>query len=122
MEALLNVLVFWVWAPLLMLAVSASYFFASPIQQSFASRIVLSAHGLLAAILCLSALLVAAVGVARPALGHPYLLLWLLPVAFSILTLRRFRGHPRTHLLLVPLGVAALWSVIVGFTVIAGGK
>ncbi len=68
------------------------------------------------------AFLVAFLGKSAPHLREPYLVMWLVPLAFVGVSLWRFQGPKRTHLLLIPLLAAMLWAVTIGFIVVGGGK
>jgi CHASE2 domain-containing sensor protein len=81
-----------------------------------------SAHGLVGTLVFLVALAIALAGTPAPAYREPYLLLWLVPVAFVGVSLLRFRGPRRTHLLLLPLLAAMGWALVVSYTVVGGGK
>jgi len=122
MDAVNDIFVVWILAPLVMATISAIYFIASPNDESLSSRLAVSIHGAVGSLLFVGALFVALNGFARPAFREAYLVFWLCPVVLVIVSLLRFTGARRTHILLVPLGAAMLWAVIVGYTLVGGGK
>lgn len=122
MLELLDLLVAWVVAPLTMLGVSAAYYFASPSGQPFHVRALVASPGVVATVLFVGAALMAALRSAGPTLREPFLLLWLFPIVLVALCLWRFAGPRGFHVLLLPLGAAMLWSLVVSYTIIGGGK
>ena len=111
------------WLPtLLMLLISGVYFYSASKNSSLTSRIFCSAHGLISALIFLSAYFVAFTLRPSPFFLTPYLILWIVPITSIGISLRRFEGQKRTHLLLFPLLGLMAYGFIIGTIVVSGGK
>ena len=112
----------WVVPLAAMLLVSACYFRASPSSSSFGLRALVSAHGVVGAMLLSGAPALAAIGWANPNWRTPYLLIWLVPIALVAISLWQFVGPKWVHSLQVVNLAAMAWATMVGVTVAGGGK
>lgn len=119
---LFGVFVIWILAPLIMCSVSLVYFLVDDKSGPFQTCLLSSMHGFLGSLVFLVAFVIAFIGSPSPGLREPYLLLWLAPVVLIGVSLWRFNGPGRTHLLLVPLLGAMCWGVVVSYTLVGGGK
>jgi hypothetical protein len=117
-----GVLFVWLLAPTVMCFVSFAYWRSSGASNSFADRLLPASHGAVGTLVFLSAFIVVFTRTAAPHFREPYLAMWLVPLAFIGVSLWRFKGPPRVHLLLLPLVAAMGWAVVVGYTIIGGGK
>ena len=100
----------------LMLGVSALYFFTDPRRPAYGARLVSSAHGLLGAALYLGAMSLhwTRPDDYRPYLGTPYAAAYVLPVLAVVVSLFTYRGPKLVHLVqLIQLPVLA-WAWFVG--------
>ena len=122
MALVLGVVFVWLLAPVVMSIVSVAYFWLSPKGTPMAMRLLWSAHGLLGALVFLSAFAISFLAGPSPTFRLPYLMLWAVPVSFVCISLWRFRGAKRTHFLLAPLALAMSWGLVVGYTIVGGGK
>jgi hypothetical protein len=81
-----------------MIATSAVYFYFDRVESNIWTRIFVSAHGFLAALLYFTALLVwDATGAYRPWAAWPFTALYLVPVASMAFALFQFRGPKWLH-------------------------
>lgn len=116
--------VFFVWllAPLVMCCVSLAYWRSSGPSISLAERLLPASHGAVGTLVFLLVFFVAFFNAPAPRFREPYLALWLVPLAFIGVSLWRFKGPRRVHLLLLPLVAAMGWALVVGYTIVGGGK
>ena len=118
---------FWLFAqlygaPVIMAAVSATYFFADQRRPAFRARLISSAHGVIGVALYFGAMAVswAQPHGYRPYLGAPYLSLYVLPLIAIIVALFEFRGPRLIHLLQIANVAALTWSLFIGVMYITG--
>lgn len=105
-----------------MCCVSLAYWRFSSASISLAERFLLASHGAVGTLVFLLAFIVLFFGAPAPHFRQPYLALWLLPLAFVGVSLWRFKGSRRVHLLLFPLVAAMGWAMVVGYIIVGGGK
>ncbi len=105
-----------------MCCVSLAYWRFSSASNSLSERLLIASHGVVGTLIFLLAFVVLFFGVPAPHLREPYLALWLLPLASVGVSLWRFKGARRVNLLLIPLVGAMGWALVIGYTVIGGGK
>ena len=122
MTLLLDAFQVWLVAPVTMLAVSAVYFYKSPRAQSLGVKALIASPGVAATALFLGAGLVAGFDSPAPVFRGPFLALWVVPAVLVGFCIWRFAGPRGVHVLLLPLSAAMLWSLVVGYTTIGGGK
>lgn len=105
----------------LMLLTSYWYFRSSPASTSLPLRLLISAHGLVASLLFIGALLIGFSG--RHADGHVAIFLGLqaLPLLLIVLSLLLFRGPREIHWLQVLNVAGILWAGFLG-TMLVGGE
>ena len=116
--------IFFVWllAPLVMCGVSLAYWRSSGESVPHAERLLPASHGAVGTAVFLLAFFISFFSTPAPRFREPYLALWLVPLAFIGVSLWRFKGPRRVHLLLLPLVAAMGWALVVGYTIIGGGK
>ncbi len=105
-----------------MSATSLIYFRAGDATDSIQSRLLAASHGFLGTLVFIIAILAAFIDQPSPHLREPYLMLWLVPLLFVGVSIVRFKGPKRTHLLLVPLLAAMGWAIVLGHIIVGGGK
>lgn len=96
--------------PFIMIAISAVYFLASSKEMSVSRRMLASAHGLLAALIFAGAAALHFSGMSRPIYGIPFLLLYVIPLAFVVASFSWYRGPTLIHILQGPNLAAMVWS------------
>ena len=106
--------------PLVLLAVSGTYFFADRRNTDIVSRLLYSSHGAIACVLFAGAFLVAAVFQPRVGYGLPFLALYTVPLGVALASLIRYRGPKIVHLLQVPNICAMLFSLVIGHMAVTG--
>ena len=114
----------WVGLPsAVMLATSAAYFIFDRSGMSLQRRIVTSAHGLLAAVLYVTAVSISIYSMKpQPEVADVLMLLYTLPVALVIASFFWYRGPKSIHLiqlLNVPAMLVSAFVGIVGVAVVA---
>jgi hypothetical protein len=116
--------VFFVWllAPLVMSGVSFAYWRFGGTSNSLAERLLPASHGVVGTLVFFFAFVIAFFSAPAPHFREPYLALWLVPLALVGVSLWRFKGARRVHFLLLPLVAAMGWALVVGYTIVGGGK
>lgn len=107
-------------APILSLAVSATYFFQSPKSQPLWQRLVASSHGAAISLLYVAAMFVFWSNTARPSLRGPFLASLLLPVALSIASSLIFKGSAKYHWLQLVNLLCLAWTFFFGIMAVTG--
>lgn len=107
-------------APALAIGISVLYFRASPKTEPLAKKLLVSAHGVVIAVLYFGAMSVFWLHRSSDALGKPFSYLLLLPLLLILTSLVMFRGRKLIHwLLLVNLACLA-WTAFVGVMAVTG--
>lgn len=114
----------WVGLPsAVMLGTSAAYFVFDRSGMSLQRRLATSAHGLLAAVLYVSAVSISLYSMKpRPEVANALALLYLLPVALVIASFVWYRGPKSIHLiqlLNVPAMLVSAFVGVVGVAIVA---
>lgn len=107
-------------APIVMMLISALYFFASSRDLSLWSRLLTSAHGLVAAMLTMAAMVLYASSKSRPIYGMPFLLLYFVPLGLVVASLWAYKGPKVVHVLQGPNVGAMAWSAFTGGMAVTG--
>jgi hypothetical protein len=89
---------FWV-SPALSILVSVIYFRSSPRDQSLSRRLLVSAHGVILALIYIGAIIVWQAGCARTNFGEPFAIILAVPLVFTLATFLWFRGPRYIHLI-----------------------
>jgi hypothetical protein len=105
-----------------MCGVSLAYWRSSGATVSLAERLLPASHGAVGTLVFTFPFVVAFFSVPAPQFRELYLALWLVPLAFVGVSLWRFKGPRRVHFLLIPLVAAMGWALVVGYTIVGGGK
>ena len=105
---------------LLAVAISVIYFRNSPRTEPLARRLLASAHGVVIAVLFISAIAIWLSGHSQERLGTPFQLLLLIPLALMIASFFLFKGPKATHLLQILDVVCLLWTWFVGGMAVTG--
>jgi uncharacterized YccA/Bax inhibitor family protein len=87
------------FTPILSVLISVIYFRKSPRDQPLARRYLVSAHGVVIAVIYVAAILVWQVGSAQDALARPFILICIIPVLLIVASFVWFRGPRYVHLL-----------------------
>jgi hypothetical protein len=85
--------------PILSVLISVIYFRKSPKDQPLARRYLVSAHGVVIAVIYVAAILVWQSGAARDALAKPFTFVCITPLLFILASFIWFRGPRYIHLL-----------------------
>ena len=111
----------WFAPALIMVAISGAYFSLSRGRQNLLTRTLLSAHGLVAAILYFGALVLWETTRAyRPWAAWPYLLLHIIPLASIIYAFFRFSGPKLLHLSQIANVLCMAYTVFIGGMAVTG--
>ena len=114
-------LIIWYAPALVMIAISAAYFWLDGPERSRTVRLLVSIHGVSAAILFLIAMLISGfTGAQRPWAAWPYLALHLVPVASILYAFVRFRGPKFLHLTQVVNIFCMAQTLVVGGMAVTG--
>lgn len=107
-------------APALAIGISALYFTASPKTELLAKRLLVSAHGVVIALLYFGAMSVFWFHRSNDAFVKPFTYLLLIPLLLILTSLFMFRGRKLIHwLLLVNLACLA-WTAFIGVMAVTG--
>lgn len=107
-------------APALATGISALYFTASPKTEPLAKKLLVSAHGVVIALLYLGAMSVFWLDRSSEAFVKPFSYLLLIPLLLILTSLFMFRGRKLIHwLLLVNLACLA-WTAFIGVMAVTG--
>lgn len=104
----------------LMPMVSYAYFLTSPETEPLKERLLVSAHGAVAALILIVAIVIGFSGEHSRSFGLPYKLAFSLPTASIIYSFFRFRGNKAIHLLQLINVPALLISLLMGSMAITG--
>jgi predicted membrane channel-forming protein YqfA (hemolysin III family) len=110
----------WALAPIVALAISAVYFFASASSASLARRFLVSGHGALIAAIYCGAMGVALLGHSSPQLGDVFGAVLALPFALIVVSLMLYPGRKRIHFLQIPNLLCLGWTAIWGGMAVTG--
>jgi len=114
-------LVPWSIPALIMITISATYFFMDGAEHKLRIRMFVSAHGLLAALLYIGALAIwMLAGGYRPWAGLPFLLAHLIPLASIVYAFFRFKGPKLLHISQLANVVCMLYTLFVGAMAVTG--
>jgi hypothetical protein len=109
------------WLPaVLMIAISVAYYRMGKNVQTATVRFLTSAHGLIAAVLYIGALLLWELRLSRLEFAIPFLALYLLPLASIIYSFVRFSGSKLVHLLQLPNLALMFYTSFVGGMAVTG--
>lgn len=100
--------------------VSYAYFLTAPETQPLKVRLLLSAHGAIAALILLVAMAIGFSGAHSRAYGMPYMLAFLLPAASVIYSFVKFGGNKAIHLLQLINLPAMVFAILMGSMAITG--
>jgi hypothetical protein len=107
-------------APALAIGISALYFTASPKTEPLAKKLLVSAHGVVIALLYLGAMSVFWLHRSSDAFAKPFSYVLLIPLLLILTSLFMFRGRKLIHwLLLVNLACLA-WTAFIGVMAVTG--
>lgn len=110
----------WYSAPVIATLVSVLYFVRARADASLSRRVVTSAHGVAIATLYTLAMAVAVTRRFDPALGTPFTLALLFPVALIVVSFLLYRGNKKIHWLQVPNVACLAWTGIMGGMAVTG--
>lgn len=107
-------------APVLAVIISVRYFRASPDTEPLPKKLLVSAHGVVVAVLYFGAMSVMWSHQSSEALGRPFDYLLPIPVLLGLVSLLMFRGGKQIHWLLVVSLGCLLWTAFVGSMAVTG--
>ena len=87
------------FTPIVAVLISAIYFLKSPKDEPLARRYLVSAHGLVIAVIYVAAILVWQAGAAKDALATPFIVVCAIPLLLIAASFIWFRGPRYIHLL-----------------------
>lgn len=110
----------WYSTPVIATLVSVLYFARARADVSLSRRVVTSAHGVAIAAIYVLAMTVSVTRRFDPALGTPFMLALLLPVALIVVSFLLYRGNKNIHWLQVPNVACLAWTGFMGGMAVTG--
>jgi hypothetical protein len=107
-------------APTLPLIISILYFVASPKEEGFLARLLVSAHGASITFIFLAVLFISYFHKSNPIFGLPFMLCILLPIGLILISASRFRGPSALHLLQLINLCCLAWIAFIGLMAVTG--